>query len=69
MHESELKPCPFCGGQAHIAQYVGEFVRNAKHSRTEHYNAYCIECEQCGIQTLPDTIENLIHFWNTRYSA
>ena len=28
MYENKLKPCPFCGGQAHIAQYLAEFVRN-----------------------------------------
>ena len=59
----ELKPCPFCGGRAHIAWYAEDFVRNAKHG-----DVLCVECEQCGIQTLPDTKEELIKFWNTRVS-
>ena len=69
MYEQQLKPCPFCGGQAHVACYSGEFVRNAKRNSVEGEDVYCIECEECGIQTMPDTIERLISHWNTRYSG
>lgn len=36
--EIELKPCPFCGGEAHVYQdYTGH---------------YTVQCDKCGIGTL-----------------
>ena len=36
MKETELKPCPFCGGKARL--YDG------------HMDAYGVVCEKCGVK-------------------
>ena len=38
MKETELKPCPFCGGKAHIYQDCTGY--------------YVAQCDKCGIGTL-----------------
>lgn len=40
MDETELKPCPFCGGEAEIKE----------DSDTYFFRAWC-ECKKCHIQT------------------
>ena len=52
----KLKPCPFCGGRAFIATYY-------PHTDNQFY---CIECSECGIQSAPDNIDELVTFWNNR---
>ena len=52
---NNLLRCPFCGGQAFISVYYPNTDREY----------LCIECSWCGIQSAK---ENLIKFWNTRYS-
>lgn len=56
MYEEKLKPCPFCGGIAHIAVYYPETEREF----------HVVECEDCGIQSATGSIPNLIKSWNTR---
>ena len=52
MTETNLKPCPFCGGTANIAKWQIEFW------------AYC---PHCGAQTeLYETEQEVAKAWNTR---
>ena len=53
MKDIELKPCPFCGGKAHIYQ---------------NYNGYYVaQCDKCGIGTLLCSDEKTAkRRWNRR---
>ena len=48
----ELKPCPFCGGEAHIH----------RHER------FGIECDECGMGLgwIKETEQEAIEAWNRR---
>lgn len=50
----ELKPCPFCGGEAKYEEFDDGF-----------FNWGRVECKQCGAMiTTPPT--NTIEAWNRR---
>lgn len=50
---SELKPCPFCGGEARVNAYG--------------FNQYSVECKICWAETPRKSgIENAIEAWNRR---
>lgn len=44
MKETELKPCPFCGGEAKI-----KMVSPFSNDFTAGFN-YVIKCKKCGLQ-------------------
>jgi len=51
--KEKLKPCPFCGGKAHISQ--------------KDKMLYCDNCEVCmggGLFALP--LKEAVKAWNTR---
>ena len=51
---TELKPCPFCGGEAKINLFLGN---------------YCVACNNCMGAILPAkgmTEEEAVTAWNTR---
>lgn len=60
MPEEKLKPCPFCGGEAHIIHY--------------QYAGWCIDCLSCPVELyyMPAedgsywTKDETIKRWNTR---
>ena len=55
MTDNELKPCPFCGGEARLQH--GPFIATM----------VSIKCTKCGINTpLCDRIKEAIEKWNTR---
>lgn len=55
---TELKPCPFCGGEAYIA-----------HRRDERFWNYYCGCVDCGVETLGhDRKKEAIEAWNHRPS-
>jgi len=56
MTKTELKPCPFCGGEAEI---IGE---------DEMYQVICMECDG-SIDRFFDTPEEAAKDWNTRTPA
>ena len=56
----ELKPCPFCGGVAHMVCF--EF--NDEYG--EPYDTYSAECCVCGISTAFMSRENAEEAWNRR---
>ena len=54
---TELKPCPFCGGEASIIKYMD--------------GTYCVECENdncnmIAMTVLADTEARAVEIWNTR---
>lgn len=50
----ELKPCPFCGGEANLYKYA----KNGK---------FLVRCEYCGVETIYfGTEEIAIKAWNRR---
>lgn len=64
MNETELRPCPFCGGKAELNDYM----------RNETEKQYTVECalqfRYCSV--IPktwgyDTAEEAIEAWNHRY--
>ena len=66
MKEIELKPCPFCGGEARLVTYTTSGVPH-------RCAAYC-ECEKCGAEAASrvDTsgdgefLFKAIDIWNRR---
>ena len=38
--ETELKPCPFCGGEA--------YFRTPQHDRGSAFEIMMVECKRCG---------------------
>jgi Lar family restriction alleviation protein len=54
---SELKPCPFCGGEARM------YTRNNAFGGT----VGCVNIAKCGVRTLwMETPEQAIAAWNQR---
>lgn len=68
-NRERLKPCPFCGGKAHIHN-VSE---SDGHCR---YEMVCVTCEDCGAQSIHKvsdgyyelycTDEEIAEIWNRR---
>lgn len=55
MSEIELKPCPFCDGQAEVVRV------------TDKYPNYVINCHKCRISTAwYADVKQLSEFWNKR---
>lgn len=59
---SELKCCPFCGGEARLygnSKPIG--------ARLKHYQVAVCTNDDCGCRTSPcETVEDAIYRWNTR---
>ena len=59
---SELKCCPFCGGEARLygnSKLIG--------ARLKHYQVAVCTNDNCGCRTSPcETVEDAIYKWNTR---
>ena len=58
---AELKPCPFCGGNAMV------IANQYRHGQT----AYCVKCNNNDCQVIPVTyehceLEDAIEVWNRR---
>lgn len=55
---AELKPCPFCGGEADCNN--SGFMKAGKHM-------WAVECLKCGmVTTFADTEKEAIEAWNKR---
>ena len=61
MSNTELKPCPFCGGKAKTAYAIND------------YNRWGVYCKHCGCSVeiedwkgVEDTEENAVEAWNRR---
>lgn len=54
----ELKPCPFCGGEAKINRIVNTFYQYAR---------YFSSCTRCSAESkVFETEQEAIKSWNTR---
>ena len=61
MNKQELKPCPFCGGEANIVK------RKLKIGFYPSGGTYYVHCKKCLITTQPRNQKELvIEFWNRR---
>ena len=62
---TNLKPCPFCGGEAERIDIPAE------HDDIENAGASCIQCSRCAASTALhfDRKENLESSWNDRKPA
>lgn len=62
--DKELKPCPFCGGEAKLRQYREKFLLDNK--PRDCYMVLCKE-KDCGCGTSYEkTSEKAIAAWNRR---
>lgn len=62
--ENELKPCPFCGGQAQMMHKLCKSIGKAKH---ETAYIYSFECKKCGAKTSSCGYKDFAtERWNTR---
>ena len=59
--KSELKPCPFCGGEADIDEIAGN-------PDTGEPYAWGVGCKKCNIGWYEETKEKAIAMWNRRPS-
>ena len=53
---SELKPCPFCGGEAELHEYDNQFSEVV----------YIISCSKCNCKMELNHNSRLVDIWNTR---
>ncbi len=64
----ELKPCPFCGGEAYFCKPL--------HENGTAFDMMAVECKQCGAHPygvlvyefadLNEKYETIARFWNRR---
>lgn len=58
---NELKPCPFCGGEANLIR------RNFKNGFYPSGGTYYVHCKACLITTQPRRkIADVVDVWNRR---
>jgi len=67
MTQPELKPCPFCGGQAAMM-----LNREDKFNLTSHFviytgGSYWVKCEDCQASTwVAKNVDDALAQWNQR---
>lgn len=60
----ELKPCPFCGGEAILGDIRMTTLAYSPRIRTTYRRVFC---ENCGAATKSyETEKNAINAWNSR---
>lgn len=66
----ELKPCPFCGGEAMTFDYEAEHdiydSTTLGYVDTEHYTVYGCCCPVCRCSIERESKEEAEDLWNTR---
>lgn len=70
MNDEQLKPCPFCGGEASIGtiKYDAEFVAKQNWNQDVFYFVSCVLCSASTQQvTGAKTEADAASKWNRRY--
>lgn len=62
---SELKGCPFCGGEAELSLYRGSFDYNRPKANTDYYKAECPSCF-ISVSGSESDKKSATTAWNTR---
>ncbi len=66
----ELKPCPFCGGEADAWEYEDEQdvldPISLGYIDTRCITWYCVGCESCEMSTSRLSRDDAVTAWNTR---
>jgi Lar family restriction alleviation protein len=62
MKESEIKPCPFCGGEAEL-RIASEIWRSC--GKVE-IGGWKVACKKCEIETALENRDTAIKKWNRR---
>ena len=66
--QTELKPCPFCGGEAIL-------IKDFKEGEALHHPSVVVKCDTCGCNTghyivgcygMGATMRDVINAWNRR---
>lgn len=60
MSENVLKPCPFCGGHAYVAEDY-RFV-----DKEHNFPKWYILCRDCAARTTIATLDFVVMSWNRR---
>ena len=60
MSKRELKPCPFCGGHAHVME--DERFKQQNHD----FPKWAIICFGCGVRTPIVDMATAVKIWNRR---
>ena len=65
MSNEELKPCPFCGGEAKCMHHA-EQSRLIFSTGSELSTCYIIECKVCLVRIQRGFKDDALKAWNTR---
>lgn len=57
---NELKPCPFCGGEAYLVELTPTQYND------QHSTYYSVGCIDCGIGFYENTEDEATAAWNRR---
>lgn len=60
MKKIELKPCPFCGGEADLSDTAVRTKQGKK--------LWSVECMECGVILDRESREDALEAWNNRVS-
>lgn len=68
MNEVKLKPCPFCGGEAGIAQEAKRTIVITRSCLVERIGA-AVYCVNCNAETFCSSLSLAVQTWNRRIAA
>lgn len=63
---SELKPCPFCGGEATSRRSLVEYKADGESPSGEYEEGISISCHTCGFEMADEYRDDINQKWNTR---